>query len=651
MSNNTTIIQLRQSEAENVARNGVYSTTLNNPIELNEGDVVELKSVFLDTVVEDKGYIKIPNDLNIKMSCYMYLQNYAFDQTYAYQQDNPPEFDRLRIYGNQGDNGSGINYGLDTVRGDNNIWWLSQVRTPDTTKVAWVIYDIDWACTLPKNDYRHTYLIDVGYEYDDIQLGITDKTFHISRYRTRVADNFSPADLGVRGYGTNEAPHFKILTSPDVLLNHNIDPTAFKVNAYKLGSNGEIIMPQEFVFTFDIASGTYTPAELGKIMTVNLNDLEKSGSVYAGLDVANDRFSFNTPLLTSVLQNDKKLQTDAAAGGYTSNQVFVVSQLNKHSPEIDGKFYFKYDIDAMKAEYNAANPYRATLDRFIGTNQISIEFDEDEQKMKFTLQHFPIYNNLNDTEDPNALPALCYNNVIDQASGEWSFSTGLATRYGGIAWASLSSVDSITKLNTNFFNDIGFSNATITPISTGVRMNYPLASSPAPGFDNSFYMTPIDAKNITGGFPGLDIPVIKTNSGYSAPLQEELNLVPQFVGTTLTSSIFGNSTFNDSPETEGYYLIEIGSNFKQKFMGGKFTQQLNGIQSIVNRYYTQNSFTSDQGAGSIVYQHSGAPMLLTELNVRVLNPNLSSPTETQIGANNTIFVSVIKSGAVPTSNQ
>ena len=219
--------------------------------------------------------------------------------------------------------------------------------------------------------------------------------------------------------------------------------------------------------------------------------------------------------------------------------------------------------------------------------------------MKFTLQHFPIYNNLDDTEDPNALPALVFNNGIDQASGDWAFTTGLATRYSGIAWASLSSVDSVTKLNTNFFNDIGFSDVTITPISTGVRMNYPNFQN-VPTFDNSFYMTPIDAKNVTGGFPGLDVPVIKTNSGYSAPLQEESNITPLYVGTTLTSSIFGNSTFNDSPETEGYYLIEIGSNFKQKFMGGKFTQQLNGIQSIVNRYYTQNSFTSDQGAGSIV---------------------------------------------------
>jgi hypothetical protein len=69
---------------------------------------------------------------------------------------------------------------------------------------------------------------------------------------------------------------------------------------------------------------------------------------------------------------------------------------------------------------------------------------------------------------------------------------------------------------------------------------------------------------------------------------------------------------------------------------------MSGIQSIVNRYFTQNSFTSDQGAGSISYIHQGESQTLTEFNVRVLNPNYSVPTETQLGINNTIFIQVIK---------
>ena len=69
---------------------------------------------------------------------------------------------------------------------------------------------------------------------------------------------------------------------------------------------------------------------------------------------------------------------------------------------------------------------------------------------------------------------------------------------------------------------------------------------------------------------------------------------------------------------------------------------MSGIQSIVNRYFTQNSFTSDQGAGSISYIHSGVSQTLTEFNIRVLNPNFMVPAETQLGPKNTIFIQVIK---------
>jgi len=64
--------------------------------------------------------------------------------------------------------------------------------------------------------------------------------------------------------------------------------------------------------------------------------------------------------------------------------------------------------------------------------------------------------------------------------------------------------------------------------------------------------------------------------------------------------------------------------------------------SIVNRYYTQNSFTSDQGAGSIAYTHVGEPQLLSNLNVSVLNPDRSFVSSNILQDKNTIFVEVIK---------
>lgn len=225
----------------------------------------------------------------------------------------------------------------------------------------------------------------------------------------------------------------------------------------------------------------------------------------------------------------------------------------------------------------------------------------------------------------------------------------MATRYSGIAWTALTAQDSKTKKKSNFWNDIGLAGSTVTPLTTGIKMNY---GGVVPSADNSFTVVATDGVNITGGYPGLDIPVVKNNLLYTAPVHPVIlpaggNERTDYVGTTDTTSIFANRVFNSAPETEGYYLIEIGTNFKQAFLGGNATY-MSGVQSIVNRYYTQNSYTSDQGAGSISYFHKGESQTLTEFNIRVLNPNFTVPPETQLGISNTIFIEVVKQKLTPT---
>ena len=58
----TTILQLRQDEATDVSKNGSFKTLLDFPITIDEGDEVVIKSVFLDTTVEDEGITNIWTD-------------------------------------------------------------------------------------------------------------------------------------------------------------------------------------------------------------------------------------------------------------------------------------------------------------------------------------------------------------------------------------------------------------------------------------------------------------------------------------------------------------------------------------------------------------------------------------------------------------
>ena len=62
------------------------------------------------------------------------------------------------------------------------------------------------------------------------------------------------------------------------------------------------------------------------------------------------------------------------------------------------------------------------------------------------------------------------------------------------------------------------------------------------------------------------------------------------------------------------------------------------IQGLVNRYYSQNSYTSSDGS-NIEYTHRGEPMLLSSVGCRILNPDHTLAT---VGGDSTIFLMITK---------
>ena len=403
-------------------------------------------------------------------------------------------------------------------------------------------------------------------------------------------------------------------------------------------------MPQIFNVKFTLDAGNYTPTEIAKLITDKINNVELSGPVYLETKPAIGQYPVDTPILKTILQNYNFITetADAHKPPYETEQVFISSTLNELNPETDGRVFFKYATTEMEEQKSepAAPVYKNAEDRFVGTSQVALEFDVLANKLKWTILHFPIYNNLSDDATNNdAVPCAAYN-LVGMGTGLYKLEVGIATRYSGIAWTSLTAKDSLTGLKSNFWHDIGLTSTTVQATTKGMRCNFGGTATE----DNSFTVTATDGLNVTGALPGLDLPVIKNNLLYTTPIRpngEQTVPVIDYVSTTFTTSIFAGRTFNTPQETEGYYLIEIGTNFKQEFLGGSATY-MSGVQSIVNRYFTQNSYTSDQGAGSISYFHKGDSQTLSEFNIRVLNPNFTVPLETQLGINNTIFIQVVK---------
>lgn len=656
MSTNSTVLQLRQQESTDVTVNGVWKSTLDYPVELNEGDMVSVKSVYLDTVVD---VIEISEDTSVTMEAVMWIQNYRLDQEYVFKGDTFNAGSWLKLY--QGDTNGTVNR-TPNNQGDNQRWFASIATTTAADAHNWYLPQMIVVPTDGRNDTKRFGNITLTFQYTPITPGAkqTTSTVHLKSYIDKRWNNHNPRSLGITCTGTATGPIIKLLTPASSLAAAGIQSVNFLDGLTELTAGQVEIEPLRFPISFVIPQGTYTPPEIAQFITDKVSNLEYEGkvSIEYGADSAADPITKTewpsmNPWLKSVLQLTQQVNlTDSE-----SKLIFVNADSRYGGPKGGGGIYFQYDLGKMKGEWQA-DPYRPPLDKFIGTNQFLMEFDQVENKIKITQMHFPLY--VNDTEANDGDPGIVFNNVQDGdiatdpvTVGQGNMfrqGGGIASAYSGIAFTSLTPA--------SFWDNLGFGNLTVTP-NKNAKMNFPLFTSPDPTGFNSYTLNVDPGKTITSGFVGNDLPVDHANlykaSGttinkfggiYSVPRFDAHDGYDQYISTTDVSSIFSSKTINDDIASEGYFTIEIGSNFRQELIGGKFNQSKE-TQSIVNRYYSSGSFTSDQGAGSIGYIHHGSPQMLNNLSIKVRNPDGSFVDNSILKEKNTVFIEIQRAAPKP----
>jgi len=633
----STIIELRQLNSDNVDRNGVYSTTLdpNSAVLLEEGDQVNIKAIYLDTAESSAGFIHLDEDLECELEMGLYIQNYNKDQLFVKSNGSS---ENLRQYPNAGRT---LN-----ERGDNDIWWLAE-HSNNGTATNWDINSMTLQ-TIPGKP-KTTKDITINFEYTPITAGakpvIRGKTIRHTSKDQIALDN--PFALGFVCTGTATAPAIKRITTDAELKAAGFSVVSLNYTAKPTGE--EHFELQTFPINFTIPAGDYTPAEISKTITDKIANIEQNGNVddfYGSTSATNPPtktlWTANSPFLTSILENITVLNAKDPSLG----QAFVNASTENGATA--GQLYMTYNIAAMVAEYNGGDGgspvsgYLPPVDRYVGANEVALAFDGAENKLKWETIHFPIYvNGTSDTAN-DAVPGVIYNNAITQP-GVYQVNTGLATKYAGVAF---------TKMEPQNFwaKQLGFSNIIITP-QTNASLKYPNAAAPLPATPNSFTIECKDGVNMTGAFPGLDIGVQHNNLNYSQPVFHNLNGddLDSTISTQDSTSIFSTRVWNSSLADEGYFLVEVSPNFNQNMVGASGVKSKNTM-SIVNRYYTQNSFTSDQGAGSISYTHTGESQLLSDLSVAVRNPDRSFVNTNILQDKNTIFVEIIKRVGEDVSN-
>ena len=380
---------------------------------------------------------------------------------------------------------------------------------------------------------------------------------------------------------------------------------------------------------FQIPSGRYTPGEISTLINNKISDLQINGeSVNNPSGTAADpnaiQFAVNNPFLSTIRQ----MNINASTGSKELIFFPEVSNTTDQNGNLTELIDQQLRIDVAAYAANVAAPYGpAPLnkdDLFIGAEQVDLNYDPVLRKLNWSIMHFPIY--VGAQAGTPAVPGVIYN-----ADGK------IASVYGGAALASLDPPEFWQK-------QLGFSNIILSPQDQATTFNAGVGGTVHP-----VKFAPVVGQTITGVFEGLDIPVPKT-ARFFAPEASAANPIE----TSLTIPIIANREFDVSARDEGFFLIEVGFKFPQMMIGGQFGDNLtnNNIQSIVGKYFTgSNNFLQDTGAGSIIYEHHGEPELLSDLSVRILLPDGSIPSTTELGPKNTIFLEIIKTQDIETPKQ
>ena len=366
-------------------------------------------------------------------------------------------------------------------------------------------------------------------------------------------------------------------------------------------SDGELFQPRIIEYNFKIDARDYAPDELARVLSQNLT--KSAPELYI-----QDEFALaDNPLLTTT----RSLQTIGDAVVDNTNLPAGLTPVpagNPNTPPVfcrdDGKALVNYVADCQNY--------------VIGTSQFAVEFNENvgaEGIFQLTQLHLPLYEH-----EGNTIVIAKDIGVVAGADGKRV--KFLANKNGGVLltdvrpatlWRDQMKFD-LSKLLTTFQlqpkQDIGG--------LTNVR---------------TCTFSAVDGVNSTGALKSIDDSLNKNENfdkavAYSAtgtPIK-----TPYLTEINASQSLDGDSALDN-----GYYLIELTSNFYTNKISGE--DQKKNIMGIVSRFYQQDSFTSSiDGEGTFTYVHKGEPITISRIGCRILNAQ--HQLATNLKDNNTIFL-------------
>ena len=584
------IVKCRQQEASNLTSNGTFNTVLKNPILLEEGDIVNIKTAIIDASADSLIIVPEVTRVGIEMGKYYWNTNIDSSQRYITNPAGPPtRFEDAPV---------SIRLPAYSSLVDNQIYILGH----GTTAAAGNVIFIESITVFPihKNGVHDMGGLTLNFEYNEIG-GLRRKLLY-SRFMKLAIQQNHPKGLVIDIGIYSQDGLFDLKLGGIKLSDYRISSISVQRETGPVSDTTNFIVPRLTGVTFDVQPGRYTPSEIAAIINDNLSI--NNTTAETANDYGNDKWPVDSPILTTIAQDRYEISTTPNAAG----QFFIRA--------IEGGGGLE-TIDNAVTFTGPNGVIGNTSDAWLGANEMSINFDSNLNKLNFDIMHFPWYvsNPGGGSAIPGVTfvrgsPSLAYSGVYISAlepAEFWQKQLGFTTI--PVRW---------TQQKTSFLND--------------GQATFP------------FNMLPEIGKNITTAFNGVDLMVTHSDSFYRIPPGPTAE-TPS-VATSLTSPIISDRQFDKSPNDEGYYLVEIGFKFPQMMIAGANgapgAQNNNRVQSIVGKYYTSGNFLQDTGAGSIAYEHRGEAQLLTDLQISIRHPNGSIPSSTEIGPDNSIFIEIVK---------
>ncbi len=601
---NVNFIQLREQDSiinSNIP--GTYSTVLDKSLTLENNDVLSINSVFCDTrhtnPITGRIDITDQND-DFEISFGYYLVNGFTDPAFTYTDETAPTAQNIPKPDCK-------KYVLSLgTTGNSDLFNIQSFAFTGQQGGTFSAFDITMQIFVPATPENPKFVT-----LHCPKQSAKDGLVKIQMPANKGTDNFDLTGIIVQGDGPGggfQEDDF-VPSKPDtddLTDKYNItnpagenDGSPYQIDKFQEVIN-DIITPLINTFSFTIPQNSYTPDSLAKLIT------DKMTAYKHGSD-ANKSFVEDTEIVRSVntfatrnafFTSHKQLQTDPAYGLSTRPVFYLCSE--------DGNTILQID--------------RASANNYIlGASQMALQYDDTLNKFLFTQIHTNIFDVAGD-------PIIKY-----VRTGGIAPIFNLQGAHSGVFFSAVNN-----DTHQLLFDDMGFdSTLLVPPFIPTVEKTFGviLVNSKV------FTIDLIEGVNITSNLDTSDAGLTKTDNFAIAPSPTTLTDISSIeVNSIIGSNNRGSGTTGQL--TEGYFLVEISG-----IPSNNVVNSINNnISCIVSKYQATEDFTiSIERAGAIQYQHKGEPLMISKLDVRILDPN-GTPSK-NIGNNNTVFIELIKSNS------